>query len=102
MTFQIHTWEIIGRRLVCLVTNHQCWQLAMDSHHIDLNRNICERSDSILVCCMVVSKQKSEIKLPIKLPTVIAVRICIVVLEKSDWLSWFTSVLPSVNSEIST
>ena len=32
--------KIKGRKLVCLVTLHKCWQLAVDSHHIDLDRNM--------------------------------------------------------------
>ena len=35
--------KIIGRHLVCLVPDHQCWQLAMSSHHIEFD----EGSDSM-------------------------------------------------------
>ena len=52
--------KIEGRKLVCLVTLHKCWQLAMDSHHIGLDRNMLGVwLNWNLVCCMLISIQKS-------------------------------------------
>ena len=48
-------------------------------------------------CCTLFADIKAEIKVAIKL--VMAVHICILVLEKSDWLILFASVLLSVNLE---
>ena len=40
--FTTDTWEGQRKMVVCLATNHQCWQLVKSNHHIDLDRNMHE------------------------------------------------------------